>query len=128
MNFVRVATLKSHAARTGIVILSLFLFGLAQGCSDMHNLVWNKADAFIDGHHVVISPCRNSYTKTINDTPTERNHMFGCANDTIKVEIKNEELKVNGKYYGVLGRGDTVIVKSDKVFINQKEAVEVAMK
>jgi hypothetical protein len=113
--------------KTGLVISVLFLFLIMQGCSDLHNLVWNKADAFIDGHHVVISPCRNSYTKTISDTPTNRDHIFGCG-DAIKVQIKNEELTVNDKAYGVLGRGDTIIVKNDKVFINKKEVEALAMK
>ena len=119
--------LKSRAIKTGIIASSLSLLLFTQGCSDMKEVVLNRAVTTIDGHEVVIQPCRNSYSKTINDTPTERNHMFGCGDKT-KVELKNEELKVNGKYYGTLGRGDNIIVRHDKVFINQKEAVEVAMK
>ncbi|MBD0373593.1 MAG: hypothetical protein ICV60_22355 [Pyrinomonadaceae bacterium] len=118
---------RSLSIKTGIVISSLFLLLVMQGCSDIHNMVWNKADATIDGHHIVISPCRNSYTRTINDTPTDRNHIFGCGN-TIAVQIRNEELTVNDKKYGMLNRGDSIVVKSGHVYINTKEAVEVAQK
>lgn len=113
--------------RTGFIISTLFLFIIMQGCSDMHTLVWNKAETVIDGHKVVIRSCRNSYTRTESDTKENSHHIFGCAN-YVKVEIRNEELTVNGKSYGMLGRGDSVEVKGDKVFINTKEAQVVAMK
>lgn len=125
MNLIRAKSLNSRTAQAAVFMLSLFLFLLMQGCADLHNLVWNKADTFIDGHHIVISPCRNSYTKTISDTPTNRNHVFGCG-ESIKVQIKNEDLTVNDKSYGMLGSGDSIVVKNGKVFINTKEAVEVA--
>jgi hypothetical protein len=118
----------SLSFKTGVVISSFFLLILMQGCSDVQSRLLNRADEFIDGHHVVISPCRGSYTKTISDTPTDRDHIFGCHDDRIKVQIKNEQLTVNGKSYGTLSRGDSVAVKNDKVFINSKEAGAVALK
>lgn len=105
--------------------LSLILF--TQGCSDLHTLVWNKAETVMDGHKVVIHACRNSYTRTEIDTPTDRHHIFGCAT-YVKVDLHNDALTVNGKSYGTLSEGDSVEVKGDKVFINKKEAVALAMK
>lgn len=125
MTLISAKCFKSHILKASIAISSLSLLLFAQGCAEIHSLAWNKADTVIDGHHIVISPCRDSYTKTINDTPTNRYHIFGCGK-TIEVKIKNEDLTVNGKSYGMLGRGDSVVVKNDKVFINTKEAVEVA--
>ena len=125
MILVRDKGLKSGVVKFGVVASSFLMLLFGAGCSDVHTLVWNKADTFIDGHHVVISPCRDSYTKTIMDTPTERNHIFGCG-QKIKVQIKNEELMVNDKNYGMLGRDDTVVVKNDKVFINGKESTMIA--
>jgi hypothetical protein len=113
--------------KSGVVAAGLFLFLVMQGCSDAHTLVWNKADAVIDGHRVVISPCRSSYTKTVSDTPTNRDHIFGCGY-AITVQIKNEELTVNAKSYGTLKRADTVVIKNGRVFINEKEAGAVAMR
>lgn len=123
MTLISAESLKSSIMAAGIVS-SLLLLLFAQGCSDVDTLVWNKADTTIDGHHIVISPCRDSYTKTINDTPTDRHHVFGCK--SVEVKIDNEELTVNDKPYGTLSRGDTVMVKNGKVFINDKEAVAVA--
>jgi hypothetical protein len=120
----RAESLKSHATKACILSSLLLLLLLAQGCSDVDTLVWNKADTVIDGHRIVISPCRDSYTKTINDTPTDRYHIFGCK--AVEVKIKNEELTVNDKPYGTLSRGDSVTVKNGQVYINGKEAVVVA--
>lgn len=127
MTSISAKSLKSRSAQTGIVIHALFLFLFMQGCSDVETLVRNKAEATIDSHQIVIKPCRNSYTRTIMDTETNRHHVFGCG-EGVKVEIKNEALTVNGKSYGTLGQGDSVEVKNDRVFINKKEAAAVAMK
>ena len=118
---------ESLSFRTGVIISSLFLLILIQGCSDIQSHLLNKANAFIDGHHIAISPCRGSYTK-ISDTETNRDFIFNCNDDSIRVQIKNEQLTVNDKSYGMLSSGDSVVVKNDKVFINSKEAGAVAMK
>lgn len=120
-------SLKSRAVKTGLILSALSLFLFMQGCSDANTLVWNKAETTIDGHQVVIRPCRDSYTRTESDTKTNRQHVFGCG-QRVKVEIRNEALTVNGKSYGMLGAGDAIEVKDEKVFINKKEAEAVAMK
>jgi hypothetical protein len=120
-------SLKPANLKTGVLVSALFLLIFAQGCSSVNEMVWNKAETMIDGHRVVIRPCRDSYTRTQMDTKTDRSHIFACGK-RVKIEIKNEELAVNGKSYGRLGPGDSVEVKYDKVFINQKEAGTIAMK
>lgn len=127
MPSLRIKSTQSSARRTGIVTSSLLLFLLMQGCSGMNELVMNKAETTIEGHRIVIRPCRDSYTRTLMETPAKRHHVFGCGNH-IKVEIKNEELTVNGKGYGMLNSGDAIEVRKDRVLINQKEAMAVAMK
>ncbi|HEY0323756.1 MAG TPA: hypothetical protein VGC66_22580 [Pyrinomonadaceae bacterium] len=127
MSAISAKNVSARAIKASVVMSSLFLFLFMQGCSDVHSLVWNKAEATIDGHQIVIRPCRNSYTRTESDTPTNRQHVFGCGDD-VKVEIRNEALMVNGKSYGMLNRGDSVEVKHDKVFINAKESGTIARK
>ena len=125
---IRSAALKHAIAKPALIISALLLFLFTQAsCSDLHTLAWNKAEQTLDGHKVVIKPCRDSYTETEIDTKTEtgRYYIFGCG-DKVKVEIRNEALTVNGKSYGMLGAGDSVEVKDGKVFINAKEVVEVA--
>lgn len=113
--------------KTVVTLSTLSLILLAQGCSDLHTLVWNKAETVIDGHKIVIHACRNSYTRVEADTPTDRHQIFGCAT-YIEVDLHNDALTVNGKSYGTLSGGDSVEVKGEKVFINKKEAEAVAMK
>ena len=114
--------------KAGVAASGLFLLLSLQGCSDAHALLWNKANAVIDGHLIIISPCRNSYTKTVSDTPTNRDHTFACHDGSIVVHIKNEELSINDKSYGALKRGDTIAVRGGKVFINEKETEALAIK
>lgn len=119
--------IKSRTVKSGLLLSSLFLLLFMQGCSDMNELVMNKSEVMMDGHRVVIRPCRESSLRTLKDTPTNRHHVFSCG-DQIKVEINNDHLTVNEKSYGTLGRGDSVEVNKGKVFINKKEAVVAAMK
>jgi hypothetical protein len=118
---------KRVIAKPALIISALFLFLFAQACSDIHTLAWNKAEETIDGHKVVIKPCRNSYTGTETYNNAKPSHIFGCG-DKVKVKIRDEALVVNDKSYGTLGAGDSIEVKDGKVFINAKEAVEVAKK
>src|SRR4051794_36188019 len=104
MSSISAKRLKPRSANTVIILSSLFLFLFMQGGSELHTVVWNKAETTIDGHQVVIRPCRDSYLRTESDTPTNRQHVFGCR-DSVKVEIRNEALTINGKSYGMLGRG-----------------------
>lgn len=126
MSSISIKGMKPRTIKSGI-ISSLFLVFFMQGCSEVETLVRNKAETKIDGHRVAIRPCRNSYTRTEADTPKDRQHVFGCGERT-KVEIRNEELTVNGRKYGTLAQGDSVEVRDEKVFINKKEAAALAMK
>lgn len=134
MNRTEAVSAKSYRMRTAIIISSVFILLLMQACEEVHTLAWNKAETTIDGHQVIIKPCRMSYTRTMSDTPTDRHHIFACGDpdspdkNKVRVVIKNEALSVNGKSYGTLNRGDSVEVKDGKVFINRQEAVEVAQR
>lgn len=127
MSFISSKNIKSRTIKSGVIISALFMVLFMQGCSDVETMVRNKAETTIDGHQVVIKPCRNSYTRTEADTPKDRQHVFGCGERT-KVEIRNDALTVNGRNYGTLAKGDAIEVKDEKVFINKREAAVVAMK
>ena len=127
MSSISAISSKPCNVKSGIILSSLLLLLLTQGCSSMNEVVWNKAETTIDGHHVVIRPCRDSYQRTETDKKTNQHHVFACG-DKVKVEIRNDELTINGKSYGKLGGGDSVEVNREKVFINKKEAGSLAMK
>ena len=127
MSWIVDKALRARILKSGVFLSCMLLLLTAQGCGEANTFVFNKAEEMINGHRVIIRPCRESYTRTKLDGPTNSHHIFGCG-ETVKVEIRNEELTVNGKSYGTLNSQDSIEVKSGKVFINKKEAVEVAKK
>lgn len=111
--------------KTGFVISALYLLIIIQGCSSLQTIVWDRAETTLDGHHLVIHRCPNSYQRVESDTASERRYVFGCENN-IKVEIRNDALTVNGRSYGMLNKGDSIEVSNDKVLINGKEPAVVS--
>lgn len=111
--------------KTGFIISALYLLIIMQGCSSLETLVWNRAETTLDGHPLVIRQCRNSYQRVESNTAEDRHYIFGCENN-IKVDIRNDVLTVNGKSYGTLNKGDSIVIKNDKVFINGREPVVVS--
>ncbi len=91
----------------------------------LREFVQGRAVADMWSHQVWISPCRWSQRKTLRANSEEDSHqIFRCSG--VKVEIVNEELRVNEKSYGKLDKGVDVWVGNDKVFIGDKEVQPLA--
>jgi len=87
----------------------------------LREAVQGRAVADMWSHRVWISPCRWSQRKTLRANSEEDSHqIFRCSG--VKVELVNEELRVNEKSYGKLSKGVDVWVGDDRVFIGGKEA------
>jgi len=107
----------------GLCLCALLFF---QGCNaSMKNRVLGRSWTFMGGHEVVISPCYWPYRKSV-ESAQEATHQFTCGKTNI--EIKNEELFVDGKSRGMLHKGDAVAIVSGKLLINSKQVEEVASK
>ncbi len=105
------------------LLCALLLF---QGCNaSMKNRVLGRAWTYMGSHEVVISPCYWPNRKSV-ESAQEATHQFTCFKTNI--EIKNEELFVDGKSHGTLHKGDAVAIVSGKLLINSKEVEEVASK
>lgn len=84
-----------------------------------------RAEAHMWSHRIWISPCRWSKRKTLRANSEEDSHqIFRCFGT--KVEIVDEELRVNERSYGKLDKGVEVYVVKSKVFIGDKEAQPIA--
>lgn len=86
----------------------------------LRELFWGREEAVIWGHQIVIKPCRHAEKQTLGDNgPLDSHHVIRCG--ATKVEIFNEELRVNEKSYGKLAEKASVQVTDGKVFINGSE-------
>jgi hypothetical protein len=86
----------------------------------LREVTQGRAVADMWSHRVWISPCRWSQRKTLRANSEEDSHqIFKCVGT--KVEIVNEELRVNEKSYGKLSKGAEVWVGKGKVFVGDKE-------
>lgn len=76
-----------------------------------------QEEAVIWGHQILVKSCRNVEKQTLRDNgPLDSHHVIKCG--ATKVEIVNEELRVNDKNYGKLAEKAPVQVTNDKVFIS----------
>jgi hypothetical protein len=91
----------------------------------LRELFWGREEAVIWGHQILIKPCRHAEKQTLGDNgPLDSHHVIRCG--ATKVEIVNEELRVNEKSYGKLAEKASVQVTDGKVFINDSEAQPAA--
>jgi hypothetical protein len=86
----------------------------------LRELIQGRAVADMWSHRIWVSPCHWSQRKTLRANTEEDSHqVFKCSG--VKVEIVNEELRVNEKSYGKLSKGVEVGVVNGRVFIGDKE-------
>lgn len=98
--------------------------------ASMHNAMLGVQETSVGEHRIKVTDCYRT-DKAQAATTTEPSgtivHRYEPCRDS-KIEIRNEELTVNGKPYGKLNKGDAVVVDHGKVLINESERREVAAK
>ncbi|MFN2452853.1 MAG: hypothetical protein ABR577_01390 [Pyrinomonadaceae bacterium] len=99
-----------------------------QGCNaSMKNSVLGRSWTYMGGHEVVIAPCYWPNTKTVESSDSRdlnATYQFSCGKTLVK--IKNQELFVDDKSYGLLQKGDKVAVESGVLRINSDEVAKLA--
>lgn len=73
----------------------------------------------LGSHKVKITP--RCTTKEINNRFPDKQEIYNLTCGNTNVVIKNEELVVNGKSYGMLKAGDSVEVNSGQVLVNSRK-------
>lgn len=91
----------------------------------LREVFFGEAKTGIWGHNILVVPCRRAERQTLRDNgPLDSHHVIRCG--ATKVEVVNEELRVNEKSYGKLAAEASVQVADSKVFINGGEMQPVA--
>jgi hypothetical protein len=66
-------------------------------------------------HHVVVRPGANMVSSSSSSGGGSESHTFQCGGTNI--EIRDEELTVNGVPYGMLSPGEEILVDHGEVFV-----------
>jgi hypothetical protein len=112
----RIADMKKFKSYLLVSVLLLF-----QGCLPQKD---SPTDAIpLGSHKVTVTP--RCITKEINNSFPDKQEIYDLTCGNTNVVIKNEELIVNGKSYGMLKAGDSVEVNSGRVLVNSRQADEV---
>ncbi|MBI1766195.1 MAG: hypothetical protein HYR56_32730 [Acidobacteria bacterium] len=96
----------------------------------LREVFFGQTETVIWGHHLSVASCRHAERQTLSDNgPLDSHHVIKCG--ATKVEIINEELRVNEKSYGKLAARVDVQVGDGEVFINGSKvqpAAQIAQK
>jgi hypothetical protein len=89
------------------------------GCSPSNNLLFGEVQATLGTHMVAVTDC---YRTTV-PAPTNSgdDYRFTPCRDA-DVDIRQESLSVNGRSYGRLNPGDSVLVDHGVVSVNRPQA------
>jgi len=86
----------------------------------------SKSETDMGSHHVVVQPGSGFTSSSSTTAGDDAEYEFTCGDVT--VAIRNEELIVNDKSYGMLNPGDDVLIDHGKVLVGgqEREAAVVA--
>ena len=93
---------------------------LLAACSRRNNLLLGRVEAPVGTHTVVVTDCYRTSAPDPERVDAAAFHYMPCRD--ADVWIRGEELTVNGKSYGQLNPGDSVLVDHGVVSIDRKQA------
>ena len=100
------------------MLLGLLPAGLLLGgCSRTNNLLLGRVEAVVAGHTVVVTDC---YRTQVPEPVAESNGATFTPCRDAAVAIRNEQLTVNGTFYGPLTRDARVVVDHGRVSIQKQ--------
>lgn len=105
--------------RARIAVAACVGAGLLAGCSRSNNLLLGRVEASVAGHVVVVTDCyRTSVPKPEPAPGAPAGTRFTPCRDA-EIVIRGDQLTVNGRGYGPLSPGDTVVVDHGVVKIQK---------
>jgi hypothetical protein len=91
----------------------------AAACSQSNNLLFGQVRATVGTHHVVVTDCYQTSVPLPQKSGDD--YRFTPCRDA-DVVIHGETLSVNGRSYGPLDTGDSVLVDHGVVSVNRQQA------
>lgn len=112
-----------------IILAVCYLAFVFSSCATSNNLLLGRVEATVGGHKVVVTDCYRTSVPPPEKIAGkgESSYRFRPCRDA-DILIRNEELIVNEKSYGLLKESDTITVDHGKVLINEEAAPVVAHK
>ena len=115
-----------HSNTLLFVLAAVVLLGVAVlclgACSHSNNLLLGEVRTKLGSHDVVVTDCYRSQVPPPSQTG-ERLTWQPCRDADIVID--HEQLAVNGRDYGKLGAGDSVLVDHGVVSVGRKSAAVV---
>lgn len=104
-----------------LLVCGVLLLG---GCGRSNNVLLGRVEATVGGHVVVVTDCYRTEVplpESRTDAGTgETVWTFAPCRDAV-VEIRGQNLTVNGRQYGRLNDGDVVLVDHGRVLVNDHD-------
>ena len=99
------------------VLAGILLALLSGGCSPYNNLLLGRVKENVGGHEVVVTDC---YRASVPEwEKTSGGYRWTPCKDA-DVQLRGQELVVNGQSYGALKPNDAVLVDHGKVSVEKR--------
>lgn len=119
---------KRKVKRVTLFVNSCLVFTLFPACnSSQQNALLGKQQATIGGHTIVVTDCYRTdkaQAETVIDDKGATVYRFAPCKDA-NIEIRNEQLIVNGKSYGQIKAGVSVTLDHHQLLVNRDEIADV---
>jgi hypothetical protein len=111
-------------------LIQIFLSSLLllTQCSRSNNVLLGRVEANVGGHTIAVTDCYRTSVEPphqVEGSPGGKVTYRWTPCRDADILISGEELVVNGRGYGRLNGGDSVVVDHGRVLINEREAQEI---
>jgi hypothetical protein len=90
---------------------------LLAGCSRSNNLVLGRVESTVGGHTIVVTDCYRTSVPAAEQMPNVTWRWTPCRDADIW--IRGDQLEVNGRSYGRIGRTDAILVDHGVVSVDK---------
>lgn len=119
---------KRKVKRVTLFVNSCLVFTLFPACnSSQQNALLGKQQATVGGHTIVVNDCYRTdkaQAEIVIDDKGATVFRFAPCKDSV-IEIRNQQLTINGKSYGQIEAGASVTLDHHQLLVNRDEIADV---
>ena len=101
-----------------LAVATLVMVALLAACSPSNNLLLGRVGATVGNHQVVVTDCYRTKVPQPEQVAAGVYHYVPCRD--AEIWIRGDELEVNGRAYGRIGRADSILVDHGVVSVNKE--------